>query len=316
MKRVVVTGASGFIGRHVLPFLVDAGFEVHALCQRGEFTKVDGVSWHKVDLMDYHAVDVLLHELQATHFLHLAWYTEHGKFWHAAENLQWVGCSLNLLKCFVKYGGERVVMAGSCAEYDWSAGRCFEQETVCNPATLYGVSKHALYQVAELYCKQNNVSFAWGRVFFLYGPGEAASRFVPTVINGILKHEKTPCSAGTQVRDFMHVEDVASAFSSLLASDLIGAVNIASGKSYTLREIGEEIMCQMNGNGWIEFGALPNRLDDPISLTADTSRLQVELDWRPSYSLSKGLAGAINWWKLGLDNLNQENGTLEGNNGS
>jgi len=307
MKRVVVTGASGFIGQHVLPFLVNAGFEVHALCQRGEFTEVDGVSWHKVDLMDYAAVDVVLHELQATHFLHLAWYTKLGKFWHAAENLQWVGCSLNFLKCFVEHGGERVVMAGSCAEYDWSTGHCFDQETVCNPATLYGVSKHALRQVAELYCKQNNVSFSWGRVFFLYGPGEFASRFVPTVINGILKHEKTPCSDGTQVRDFMHVEDVASAFSSLLASNLIGAVNIASGESYTLREIGEEIMCQMNGNGLIDFGALPNREGEPEVLTADVKQLRDALGWSPVFTLEAGIADSIYWWKNKSANLEYVN---------
>jgi len=298
VKRIVVSGANGFIGRHVLPFLVEAGFEVHALSRQCEATEVDGVSWHKVDLMDYHAVDALLHELQATHFLHLAWYTEHGKFWHAAENLQWVGCSLNFLKCFVEHGGERVVMAGSCAEYDWSAGHCLEQETVCDPATLYGTSKHALHQIAELYCKQNNVSFAWGRVFFLYGSGEVVSRFVPAVINGILKHEKIPCSDGTQVRDFMHVEDVASAFSSLLASELIGAINIASGESYTLRQIGEEIMSQMNGNGWIEFGTLPNRKGEPEMLTADVKRLQDALGWSPVFTLETGIADSIDWWKV------------------
>jgi len=97
MKKVLVTGADGFIGRYTLPLLVKAGFEVHALCWQGETREVDGVIWHKVNLMDYPAVDALLQELKATHLLHFAWYTVHGKFWHASENLQWVACSLNLL---------------------------------------------------------------------------------------------------------------------------------------------------------------------------------------------------------------------------
>ncbi len=297
MKRVIVSGANGFIGCHTLPLLVNAGFEVHALNWLGEAAQVEGVSWHKVDLMDHSAVDTLLHNLQVTHLLHLAWYTEHGKFWHAAENLQWVACSLNLLKCFVGLGGKRVLMAGSCAEYDWSKGHCFEQSTECLPASLYGTSKHALHQIAQAYCAQSNISFAWGRIFFLYGSGEAASRFVPTVINGMLRQEKVPCSDGTQLRDFMHVEDVASAFVALLASDLTGAFNIASGESCTLREIGEKVMRQIKGDGRIEFGALPNCQSDPAVLTADIARLRDELGWRPSHSPEEGLAETIEWWK-------------------
>jgi len=297
MKRVLVTGANGFIGRHTLSWLLEAGFEVHALHWLGTPEETDDVIWHKINLMDYPTVDALLQQLQATHLLHLAWYTEHGKFWHSSENLPWVACSLNLLSCFVGHGGQRVLMAGSCAEYDWSEGHCSEQETACTPATLYGTSKHAMHQIAEAYCAQNSVSFAWGRVFFLYGPGETASRFVPVVINGLLRQETVPCSDGSQVRDFTHVEDVASAFVTLLKSDLTGAVNIASGESYTLRDIGETIMRQIKGSGRIEFGALPNRQDDPDVLTADVSRLRDVLGWKAHYILETGLADSISWWK-------------------
>ncbi len=302
MKRVIVSGANGFIGRYTLPLLLKEGFDVHALSRPGETTRVDGVNWHKIDLMDDSAVDTLLRDLQATHLLHLAWYTEHGKFWHATENLDWVACSLNLLKGFVIHGGRRVLMAGSCAEYDWSKGHCLEQGTECIPGTLYGTSKHALHLIAEAYCAQTNISFAWGRIFFLYGPGEAIDRFVPAVINGMLRQEKVPCSNGGQLRDFMYVADVASAFATLLASNLTGAVNIASGESCTLRRIGEMIMHQIKGDGRVEFGALPDRQGDPAALTADITRLSDELSWRPEYSLEDGLAETIEWWKQQPEN--------------
>ena len=302
--RVLVTGADGFIGRYTLPLLVKAGYEVHALCWLRTHEETDGVIWHKINLMDFSEVDALLQKLQVSHLLHLAWYTEHGKFWHADENLQWVACSLNLLQRFVGHGGERAVMAGSCAEYDWSAGLCSELETACHPATLYGTSKHALYQVAESYCAQHDVDFAWGRIFFLYGPGEVGNRFVPAVINGLLRQEAVACSDGSQIRDFMHVADVASAFVALLESRLIGAVNIASGESNTLRRIGEEIMSQISGDGYVDFGALPNRKDDPAVLTADVSRLRDELGWLPAYPLHQGLADTIDWWKQAQEELN------------
>lgn len=297
MNRVVVTGAGGFIGRYTLPILVEAGFEVHAFYWNGDIALAEGVSWHNVNLMDYEAVDEALRTIQATHLLHLAWYTEHGKFWQADENLQWVACSLNLLKSFVEHGGGRVLMAGSCAEYDWSNGLCHERETACESANLYGTSKYALFKVAKAYCAQKDVSFAWGRIFFLYGPCEVTSRFVPVVINGILRQQHVPCSDGTQIRDFMYVKDVASAFVALLQSDLNDAVNIASGESYTLKEIGEKIMCQIKGDGRVEFGVLPTRIGEPTVLTADVGRLHNELEWAPIYSLEEGLAQTIEWWQ-------------------
>ncbi len=297
MQRVIVSGANGFIGRYTLPLLVSAGFEVHALSRSAEPAPLDGVCWHTLDLMDDSAVDALLGDFQATHLLHFAWYTEHGKFWHAAENLDWVACSLNLLKCFARYGGQRVLMAGSCAEYDWHDGHCIEGETPCRASTLYGVCKHALHQVADAFCAQNNLSLAWGRVFFLYGPNETVSRFVPMIINGLLRGERVACSDGHQLRDFMHVADVASAFAALLVSDVTGAVNIASGKPVTLREIGEKVMQTIGGDGRIEFGALPNRQDDPDVLTAGVNRLKDELGWKPVFTLESGIADSICWWK-------------------
>lgn len=302
MKRILVTGASGFIGRFVLPLLVEDEFEVHALLWRGETSQIAEVHWHEVDLMDNHAVVSLLTDLQATHLLHLAWYTEHGKFWNSDKNLQWVACSLNLLNRFVSLGGKRVVMAGTCAEYDWNEEHCSEMNTPCNPATLYGISKYALFKIAESYCLQNNVKFSWGRIFFPYGPGDGANRFVPTVINGLLRQESIACSEGKQVRDFIYVEDVASAFVALLKSELSGAVNIASGESYSLRQIGEIIKRLIDGEGQIRFGAIPGQDSEPALLTADVRRLRDGSNWRPAFHLEAGLTKTIDWWKHNQEN--------------
>lgn len=297
MKKVLVTGADGFIGRYTLPMLIRAGFEVHALCWHEEPEQQNGIFWHRINLMRRQDVNDLLADIQVTHLLHLAWYTAHGKFWDAPENLDWVRASLGLLQCFAKYGGKRVVMAGSCAEYDWGDGLCSEQTTANNPSTLYGKSKYELYEQSSAFCADNAISFAWGRVFFLYGPGESPARFVPAVINGLLNGESVPCSDGHQLRDFMHVSDVASAFSALVNSDLAGSVNIASGEAYTLKYIGERLMSHVGGKGQVDFGALPNRPDDPNVITAEVTRLQQDLNWLPSYSLDSGLADTVGWWK-------------------
>ncbi len=118
-KRVLVTGAAGFVGGHSLPFLMANGFEVHAvdICIPKE--KFPGLHWHQVDLLDQKSCLELLETIRPTHLLHFAWYAKHGEYWNSLENLRWVEGSLHLLRAFYDKGGERVVMAGTCAEYGW-----------------------------------------------------------------------------------------------------------------------------------------------------------------------------------------------------
>lgn len=291
--RVLLTGANGLIGRFAMPLLVQAGYEVHAVSRGASPVACEGVVWHQLDLMDTEATGRLLQAIKAESLLHLAWYTEHGKFWTAAENLDWVQASLVLLKSFVEQGGRRCVLAGSCAEYSWNEGHCIEGQTPCKPSTLYGTSKLALQQVAQAYCDLHKVSMAWGRVFFLYGPHEPASRYVPLLIDGMLDKRTIPCSSGRQLRDFMYVADVASAFVSLLGSDCRGCVNIASGQAMSLKDIALKVADQLDGHALLQFGSLPDRPGDPLVLTADVTRLQAEVGWRPRYSLEEGLKETI-----------------------
>jgi len=301
MKQVLVTGANGFIGRHTISPLLQRGYEVHALSREKKTNTSDGLYWHQLDLMDAKSVQELFLDVKPTHMLHLAWYTEHGLFWQSQENLRWVEISLNLLRCFHNYGGKRVAMAGTCAEYDWQYECCIENSTPCNPHTLYGVSKHALHSIAEAYCENNGISLAWGRVFFLFGPNEHPQRFVPQLISGLINGKQVACTEGTQLRDFMHVADVAEAFVNLLDSDVEGPVNIASGQPVTLRYLAEMIMNHVGGHGSVKFGALPMPVSEPAVLTADVTRLHEEMGGQAGLTLDLAVKKTINWWR--------ENGT-------
>jgi nucleoside-diphosphate-sugar epimerase len=142
-----------------------------------------------------------------------------------------------------------------------------------------------------------NLSAAWGRIFFLYGPHEHPARLVPHVIRGLLRREPVACTEGTQIRDYLYVRDVASAFVSLLDSDVTGAVNISSGQSLEVREIIYQIADQLDGRELVRLGALPAAGDEPPLLVGDTLRLKREVGWTPGYSLSDGLAETIQWWR-------------------
>lgn len=303
VKRVLVTGAGGFIGRHSLPVLVDAGFEVHALSRSPRQTEFDhdGVHWHKSDLFKNGAAQTVLNEVLPTHLLHFAWYAEPGRYWTAVENFHCVSASLALLQAFAEQGGRRVVMAGTCAEYDWNYGRCVEDVTPKTPATIYGSCKNALQDMLTIYAKQYDLSSAWGRVFFLYGPYEHPSRLVASVIRSLLQGQPALCSSGEQVRDFLHVADVASAFVALLDSEAQGPVNIASGEAMTIKNVVSEIAIKLGHPELLRLGARTSTSpQDPLLLLADVRRLKEEVDWQPDFDLSSGLDATIAWWRRQL----------------
>jgi nucleoside-diphosphate-sugar epimerase len=290
-KKVLVTGASGFIGRQALPLLVDAGFEVCAVSQESQVS-ADGVEWFHGDLLDAPQRQSLFAAVQPTHVLHFAWIATPGVYWTSPLNEAWKEATLDLLR-LSSTSGARFVGAGSCAEYDWSAGKC-DETTSLNPSTPYGMAK------AETGKAVVEAGGAWGRIFHIYGPHEHPSRLVPSVIRSLLKGEEAKCTHGAQERDFLHVADVASAFVELLESDVRGAVNIASGNPVTIRSVVETIAHQLKGEDKVRFGAVEPPANDPPVLTAVTDRLKREVGWQPSIPLEEGIAGSIEYWRMQL----------------
>jgi nucleoside-diphosphate-sugar epimerase len=300
MKRVLVTGATGFVGRHCPPALVARGYEVHAVVRHLPDEQAPDVRWHQADLSDEAQTRALIERVRPTHLLHLAWYAVPGQYWTSTENLRWVRASLTLFEAFAASGGRRVVAAGTCAEYDWRYGYCVERVTPLAPTTVYGTCKHALQRILAAYADQANLSAAWGRLFFLYGPHEHESRLVASVIRAILRNESAHCSHGRQVRDFLYTLDAADAFAALLDSNVKGALNIASGRAVSLREVVGEIATQLSAAHLVALGAVAAPADEPPLLVAAVNRLTAEVGWQPQHDLSSGLAATIDWWRAQL----------------
>lgn len=297
MRKVLVTGATGFIGRHCLPLLLARGDRVHAVSSKTVPKTSDNICWHQADLLDTAQIAELIGSIQPSHLLHFAWFAVPKQYWTSLDNFRWVQGSLSLLQSFAQHGGERVVMAGTCAEYDWQYGYCSEQITPLLPATTYGICKHSLQSMLNAFASTTGISAAWGRIFFVYGPYEPPGRLVPAVVRSLLQNQPARCSHGKQIRDFLYVRDLADAFVALLDSSVAGSVNMASGNPVTLKDIIENVAAQLERPDLIRLGAIPPAANDPPLLVADVSRLTYEVGWQPRFSLDAGLAETISWWK-------------------
>lgn len=222
MKKVLVTGLSGFIGSHISEFLLEHGYEIYGISAKKK-ADTEGISWHTVDLFDDEKVEECLKKVKPTHLVHLAWDVTHGEYLESKKNDKWVDASFNLFKSFKANGGERIVTAGTQLEYVGNSNYAFAKMEVLKLLETLGIS------------------YAEGRVYYLFGEGENPNRLIPYIIDCFLGGEKPNIKEGSKVIDLMYVKDVARAFVEILNADVQGIVDIALGKGIALKDLAESI---------------------------------------------------------------------------
>ena len=212
------------------------------------------------------------------------------------ENLTSLANSLALLKLLPSLGCGRFVAAGTCIEYDLEHDRLAET-TPLDPRGLYGTCKKALYDVAQQFSALTGVSVATPRLFYSFGPFEDVRRIVPAITLSLLRGEVAAVTPGEQVRDYLHVQDVASAIWRVASSDVTGAVNIASGEAVTIGDLAMRIGHLAGKPDLVHLGARPYTPGDPMRVVADATLLRQRLGWEPQFNLDRGLADAVRWWE-------------------
>jgi nucleoside-diphosphate-sugar epimerase len=301
-RSVIVTGGYGFVGRQTIQPLLERGYTVHIFSSdtsphsRGLFPDAET---HNVNLHDHAGVSDVVARLKASHLLHLAWDTRHGLFWNALDNREWVASSIHLAKCFVEAGGSRLVGAGTCAEYSWEApeGLLREGNTPETPASFYGRSKLECRTAIAHLCSERKVRFAWGRIFFLFGPHEGRQRLVSAAIGALLRGEVFEATSGEQVRDYSSTVDVGAGFVALLDSRVAGTVNVASGEGRTVKSILLELGELLGRPELIRLGAKAGVEGDPPRLVAAVDRLRAEVGFTAPVSVEERLKETVEWWQ-------------------
>lgn len=298
--RILITGASGFIGSKATRALLAGGHDVALLVMPGDplwrlRDVTDQCTVLTGTLADAPVLQPALAEWSPEACLHFAWYAEPGAYLHSIENISSLTASLALMQTLAQVGCRQFVGAGTCAEYDTDQG-FLREEGSTRPATLYAAAKLSFCMLGQHLAAAAGMRFAWGRIFYPYGPGENPRRVVPAVIHTLRSGQTFPATPGEQVRDYVHVEDVAAGFCALVEKGAQGVFNIASGEPTTIRHLLELIGEIVGRPELLLFGALPYREWEPMFICGNVQKLK-SLGWIPRFSLREGLSQTVVWWQ-------------------
>jgi nucleoside-diphosphate-sugar epimerase len=309
--RVLVTGATGFIGSHLVRRLVSLGAETHALTSTVSAVYPvrlvdlrDQITVHGGNLIDRSAMDAVVAAARPTHVFHLGAYTHVGKSWHRVDeciqaNVQG---TVNLLQALEGTGYRRFVYTGTSEIYG-DIDVPFREDALVNPISPYSVGKYA----GERYCRMFHQGHGWPivmvRPFNAYGPAQTVDRVIPEIIVRALRGQPLAMTQGRQTREFNFVEDLVEGF--LLAGTVPGVegelFNLGCGEEVSMRDLATTILDLLGNPVTPDFGALPDRPTEIWRMFCDNTRAREILGWKPGHSLSEGLDRTIAWYRSQLD---------------
>lgn len=219
--------------------------------------------------------------------VHFAWIATPGVYLESPENENYFHWSREFVRRIREFGARRIVAAGTCIEYRISDEKLLEDRTPVEPTTTYARWKNALRIALEEDAKKDGFSFAWARVFYPYGVGEHPARLCSSIIQKLGRGEKIELKTPNSTKDYIYIEDLASAFLTVLEKQFEGTVNLGTGIGIAVKEIAQTLGEMMRRPELIKE-VNPPQIDPLGYVVADNSRLR-GLGWKPEHDLRRGL---------------------------
>jgi len=299
MKKILVTGGSGFVGAAVVRLLLEQGCKVALLLRPSSNTRrIDDLLAQctviRGDLSKLEDIRTDLTEFSPHTVVHLAWDGVKGADRNSSVQMKNVVNSISLYCLTEQIGCAQFVGLGSQAEYGQVVGRISET-TATHPTTAYGAAKLATSLILERSAAASGRPFAWLRLFSSYGPDDDPSWMISYLIRSLLAGERPSLTKAEQFWDYIHVNDVASGIVAAVNSNARGFFNIGSGNAQSLREIISMIRDAIDPSLSLGFGELPYRPDQVMHLEADINALSSATGWFPRISFESGIAETVEW---------------------
>ncbi len=268
--RIVITGANGYIGANLVKTCLDAGYEVLALDTRNNY--IDSrANFININIFDYENIYEKLDNPDAV--IHLAWRNGfvHNDISHFDDLDNHYKFLTNILDNGVKY----ISALGSVHEVGYHEG-AVDENTPCNPLSLYGISKNALRQAVILYAKDKDVNFSWLRGYYIVGDDLRSNSIFGKLLRKSQEGAKTfPLNSGKIKYDFINIEDFCyQIMCATLNEDVNGIINVCSGKPMSLGERVEQFIRDNNLDMELQYGVFPDRLYDSPIIYGDDSKIR------------------------------------------
>jgi nucleoside-diphosphate-sugar epimerase len=271
MKKILLTGATGFVGRHVLARLNEAGCAIRAVSRRdvpsvNDTVRTDDLFTESFDFWERAFVDV-------EQVIHCAWYVEPGEYLNSQKNFICMEGTLQMAKAAAKAGVKRFVGIGTCLEYEPTQGY-LSTTSPLKPNSGYGLAKVQTYLALSKLMKQESVSFAWCRLFYLFGEGEDKRRLVAYIRERLSRGEVAELSSSEPIRDYLDVSEASRLITKLSLSDLQGAFNICSGQPVTIGELAIRIADEYGRRDLLNFGSRADNGNNPPCILGVPSKIE------------------------------------------
>jgi nucleoside-diphosphate-sugar epimerase len=263
VQKILVTGATGFIGNYVINELLKHNIEIFSVQRRTKSEKVQNKRIHVIETNDLFSESIEWWEKKCDDIdivLHLAWFTKSREYLDSYENIHCLTGSLNLARAAASAGVKRFIGIGTCVEYDLTY-QILSVDTPLKPSSIYAAAKAGLFLNLTQFFKTYSVDFAWCRIFYVYGDSNDKNRFIPFLKSKLDLNEEVNLPNGEQIRDFLNVIEVAQILSDITLSAKTGPINVCSGIPKSLQQIAIQVADQYQKRNLIKFDKDNEKLD-------------------------------------------------------
>lgn len=294
MKKIVITGATGFLGKNVIETINTKKYDIWILGRTNYIPDDKFIHFMKCDLKDLLNVKKCLQKVNADILLMLAWDVTPNIYWEAFENHIWADISIQMAKDFWECGGKQIVFVGTSASYDYEKAWLKEQSDYEKPDTLYGMTKLYASKMIEKLAQQYGGTYCEARLFSIYGKYERESRLIPVTIQKLCKNQLVVNTKGNLIRDYIYAEDAARAIWLLIEKEAAGVYNVSTGMAVSISQIIKYIAHSLERESYVLFKETEWEGEFPL-IVGDNSKLK-SLGFQCRYDILDGIQASIKWF--------------------